>query len=285
MHLCAEPCDGVPARASAGSLCSPLHARHPSSPRCASPRARRPQDCPTPLHVKVEPYKGKYLFHDNNYGSRPEGPVYMYFVKCCEWLGGGVSVFGLLVRLRQTGPAAHAGRLQVNTRHAPPRTRLSSKTHSACPSDPRGGRHAAAGHGQPAAGAAAAQQPPLDDPQHPGPVGQEPGARRRTHALGQRPQARLAGGSAREAFCSCRVPTPCTPDPVHPHPRSTTRRTASPWCPWACWCAPGRRSIASPASGPRTGRRAARAISRKRAERTPRAGCRPTPRAPPASHT
>ncbi|KAI8473754.1 MAG: hypothetical protein J3K34DRAFT_409834 [Monoraphidium minutum] len=45
-----------------------------------------PKDCPTPLHVKVEPYKGKYLFKDNQYGSRPEGPVYMYFVKC--WADG-----------------------------------------------------------------------------------------------------------------------------------------------------------------------------------------------------
>ena len=40
-----------------------------------------PKDCPTPLDVKVEPYKGKYLFL-NNKGSRPRVPVYMYFVKC-----------------------------------------------------------------------------------------------------------------------------------------------------------------------------------------------------------
>ena len=41
-----------------------------------------PKDCPTPLDVKVEPYKGKYLFKDNRPGSRPEGPVIAYFVKC-----------------------------------------------------------------------------------------------------------------------------------------------------------------------------------------------------------
>lgn len=34
-----------------------------------------PKDCPTPLDVKVEPYKGKYLFKDSRPGSRPEGPV------------------------------------------------------------------------------------------------------------------------------------------------------------------------------------------------------------------
>lgn len=41
-----------------------------------------PKDCPTPLDVKVEPYKGKYLFYQHKtQGARPTGPVYMYFVK------------------------------------------------------------------------------------------------------------------------------------------------------------------------------------------------------------
>ncbi|KAF8055667.1 hypothetical protein HT031_006689 [Scenedesmus sp. PABB004] len=44
-----------------------------------------PKDCPTPLDVKVEPYKGKYLWY-NGKGSRPRAPVYMYFVKC--WADG-----------------------------------------------------------------------------------------------------------------------------------------------------------------------------------------------------
>eukprot|EP00775_Hariotina_reticulata_P004417 gene4417-4670_t len=44
-----------------------------------------PKDCPTPLDVKVEPYKGKYLWYGNK-GSRPRVPVYMYFVKC--WADG-----------------------------------------------------------------------------------------------------------------------------------------------------------------------------------------------------
>lgn len=44
-----------------------------------------PKDCPTPFDVKVEPYKGRYLFYGNK-GSRPRVPVYMYFVKC--WADG-----------------------------------------------------------------------------------------------------------------------------------------------------------------------------------------------------
>jgi hypothetical protein len=54
-----------------------------------------PKDCPTPLHVKVEPYKGKYLFKDGRFGSRPEGPVRthgrgrMQNVACRRGRGGG----------------------------------------------------------------------------------------------------------------------------------------------------------------------------------------------------
>lgn len=44
-----------------------------------------PKDCPTPLDIKVEPYKGKYLWYGAK-GSRPSVPVYMYFVKC--WADG-----------------------------------------------------------------------------------------------------------------------------------------------------------------------------------------------------
>jgi hypothetical protein len=48
-----------------------------------------PKDCPTPLDVKVEPYKGRYLWYIRPGGSPgylPRGPVYMYFVKC--WADG-----------------------------------------------------------------------------------------------------------------------------------------------------------------------------------------------------
>ncbi len=45
-----------------------------------------PKDCPTPLDIKVEPYKGRYLFHENRKGVLPSGPAYMYFCKC--WADG-----------------------------------------------------------------------------------------------------------------------------------------------------------------------------------------------------
>jgi hypothetical protein len=45
-----------------------------------------PKDCPTPLDVKVEPYKGRYLWYENRPGVLPTEPVYMYFVKC--WADG-----------------------------------------------------------------------------------------------------------------------------------------------------------------------------------------------------
>ena len=48
-----------------------------------------PKDCPTPFDIKVEPYKGRYLWrmgtNDNPY-YLPTGPVDMYFVKC--WADG-----------------------------------------------------------------------------------------------------------------------------------------------------------------------------------------------------
>ncbi len=45
-----------------------------------------PKDCPSPLDIKVEPYKGRYLFKERRPGVLPTGPVYMYFVKC--WADG-----------------------------------------------------------------------------------------------------------------------------------------------------------------------------------------------------
>lgn len=47
-----------------------------------------PKDCPTPLHVKVEPYKGRYLFHvaGSDPSLLPQEPVHMYFCKC--WADG-----------------------------------------------------------------------------------------------------------------------------------------------------------------------------------------------------
>jgi hypothetical protein len=56
-------------------------------PRAAVTDVCDPKDCPTPFDVKVEPYKGRYLWYGSK-GSRPRAPVYMYFVKCCEYEQG-----------------------------------------------------------------------------------------------------------------------------------------------------------------------------------------------------
>jgi hypothetical protein len=45
-----------------------------------------PKDCPTPFDVKVEPYKGRYLFFERRTDYLPSEPVYMYFVRC--WADG-----------------------------------------------------------------------------------------------------------------------------------------------------------------------------------------------------
>lgn len=47
-----------------------------------------PRDCPTPLHVKVEPFKGKWLFERSSKGGlpRPGQTAHMYFSKC--WADG-----------------------------------------------------------------------------------------------------------------------------------------------------------------------------------------------------
>lgn len=45
-----------------------------------------PKDCPTPFDVKVEPYKGRYLFFERRTDFLPSEPVYMYFVRC--WADG-----------------------------------------------------------------------------------------------------------------------------------------------------------------------------------------------------
>lgn len=129
-----------------------------------------PKDCPSPLDVKVEPYKGRYLWKGGR-GSRPAGPAYAYIVKC--WCAGARPHRAPANGAGQPGTRLHACRQCSGSTHAPPDP---CTVASWLRPPPQGRRHAAARSCVNAAGPAAEEFAPLDDRLVHGAVAQKPGA-------------------------------------------------------------------------------------------------------------